>query len=162
MATIDIQMSAEDWMVAATKGAIRQLQAIKQDRMGKDHGSTSQRGVSRRLGDSILGELGEMATARALHSIQTSFFESLRAADIAGRYEVRTTDRDDGCLLLHRTSPDDAIYVLAVVQGLTVSLRGWIQAKDGKKGSNWRRGDPGCFFVPQSDLHPMAGVDFGK
>jgi hypothetical protein len=148
------KLTAEDFMVACTKGAIRQLMAIKYDRMGHDHGGTSHRSIAQRLGDSVIGELGEMAVSRTLGLPITSHFESTSASDVSG-FEVRCTEYQNGHLLLHKSSPDWVNYVLVVINRLEARIPGWIVARDGKQDSYWRNGDPGCFYVPQSALNSI-------
>jgi hypothetical protein len=156
---IKVALTSEDFMVAATRGAVRQLQAIKKGRMGSDHGSSSSRGLSRRLADSVLGDLGEIAVSRVTGLPITSRFEELSAGDLGNRYEVRTTDLRSGHLLLHDSSPDGRIYILAIVSGLEATVCGWIRAADGKHPDYWRDGDPGCYYVPQAHLNDIESLE---
>ena len=55
---IKIEINIEDFMIASTKGGLRQFVNIKKGRIGHDHGDSSKRRVSQRLGDSILGAIG--------------------------------------------------------------------------------------------------------
>jgi hypothetical protein len=150
-----VYLTAEDYMVATTKGAVRQLMAIKKKRVGSDHGLSSKRKMGQRLMDSIIGAMGEIAASRALNKPITSEFEDLKAVDIGGRYEARATEYLDGCLLVHKSSLDDAIYVLVVLRDLKADVCGWVYAREGKKEEYWREGDPGCYYVPQSVLHDL-------
>ena len=150
-----IDLTTEDLMVAATKAAVRQVMAIRKRRIGHDHGAHSKRKMAQRIGDSVIGNLGEMALSQAIGRPITSKFEDLRAKDIDQSLEVRTTEYANGCLLLHKSSPDDAIYVLVIVNDLSARVCGWIKADDGKRPEYWREGDPGCYFVPQSRLNPI-------
>ena len=147
-----VHLTAEDFMVATTKAAVRQLMAIKKKRIGSDHGGSSKRKLGQRLSDSIIGALGEIAVSRAMGLQVTSEFENMGAADIGGSVEVRTTELENGCLLLHRTSPDHRIYVLVTIKELQAKVVGWLHARDGKQPNYWRDGDPGCFFCPQESL----------
>lgn len=149
---IEINLTAEDLMVASTKAAIRQLMAIKYNRIGHDHGSRSNRKMAQRIGDSVIGNLGEMAVSRYLDKPITSNFEDIKAKDIDGKLEIRTTEYKTGCLLLHDSSPDESIYILVVVNELNAKICGWIEAKNGKLKEYWKDGDPGCYYVPQSKL----------
>ena len=149
---IEINLTSEDLMVASTKAAVRQLMAIKNNRIGHDHGSRSKRKMAQRIGDSVVGNLGEMAVSRYLKKPITSEFEDIKAKDIDGKLEIRTTEYKTGCLLLHDTSPDELIYILVVIDDLKAKICGWIEAGNGKLKEYWRDGDPACYYVPQSKL----------
>ncbi len=139
-------------MVASTKAAVRQLMAIKHNRIGHDHGSKSYRKMAQRIGDSVIGNLGEMAVSRYLEKPITSVFEDTKAKDVGGKLEIRTTEYKTGCLLLHDTSPNELIYILVIINDLRATICGWIEAKNGKLKEYWKDGDPACYYVPQSKL----------
>ena len=155
---MNIQLTSEDLMVAATKAAIRQLMAIRKKRIGHDHGAHSKRKMAQRIGDSVIGNLGEIALSQATGKPITSHFENIKAKDIDQSLEVRTTEYPNGCLLLHDTSPNDSVYVLVVVSDLNAKICGWIEAKHGKQQKFWKDGDPGCYYVPQSELNPISNL----
>ena len=152
-----LSLTAEDFMVATTKGAVRQLRAIKTGMMGKDHGSNSNRTVYRRLSDSILGEMGELAVARYLDLPLTSGWNSFRTGDVGGM-EVKTTEQEGGHLLIHKTTPSDSVCILVVMSGLDAKLAGWVKAADVQNPHHWRDGNPGCYWVKQEELRPMEGL----
>jgi hypothetical protein len=150
-----IELTAEDFMVAATKGAVRQLVAIKNKRMGHDHGGKSYRKMTQRLADSILGELGEIAVSKFTGLTQSSTLQITKAADIGASIEVRTTEHANGHLVLYDSSNNDYIFVFVTISGLKATLRGWINPEHGKKAEYFVEGDPDCYFVPQSALNPI-------
>jgi len=55
-----------EFVTASTRAGMRQARAIKLDRVGNDHGDTSNRNIRKRFADSLMGEIGEMATSIAL------------------------------------------------------------------------------------------------
>ena len=74
-------------------------------------------------------------------------------ADV-GPFHVRSTPRDDGCLILHRGDPDDAVFVLVVGVAPALDVVGWLKGAEGKRPEFWRSGGVRhpAFFVPQSAL----------
>ena len=155
-----ITLTFEDLMVALTKTGVRLGIAIKNQKTGYASGLKSHRTMARRIGDGVMGELTEMAASRLLGTQITSALGNMQAADLGNGIEIRSTERPNGCLLLHDTCKDDTPYVLAVINQLTITLVGWIYARDGKRPELWREGDPACYYVPQSELRPMEDLAF--
>lgn len=104
----------------------------------------------------ITGAAAEMAVAKALGVFWPYATDPDWGGDV-GTYHVRSTNRDDGCLILHDRDPDDGVFVLAIGTPRTYRLAGWLTARDGKTAAYWRSNvrEP-CFMVPQHDLAPMA------
>lgn len=151
-----VNLTYEDFMVAATKAAVRQLQAIRKDRLanGRDGGSKASRSIGTRLGHSFVGEMAEIALSRFLNKPVTSEFENMVAVDIGGEYEARGTEHKNGHLLLNPKDHDDKPYGLVVVSGLRTQIIGWIMGADGKQEKYWNpKADRPCWYVPQSALH---------
>jgi len=78
--------------------------------------------------------------------------------DVAG-YGVRSTSRDDGCLLLHDADPDARRFVLMVGDTRDWRVAGVLEAGQGKCAQHWRADDPSrnvraAYFVPQGALEP--------
>jgi hypothetical protein len=97
-----------------------------------------------------------MALAKLLNVFWSGAIGDLRAKD-AGRLQVRSTSRSDGCLILHDKDPDDDVFVLAIGFSPTFKFRGWITGKSGKDKAYWRDpiGGRPAYFVPQSALRPV-------
>ena len=72
-----------------------------------------------------IGCIGEMALAKHLRIAWGHMYYDKHAHDVGG-YEVRSTLRDNGCLLTHE-SDKPAIYVLATLDPVerVINLRGW-------------------------------------
>lgn len=149
-------------MVATVRGGMRQLYAIKNGLVGRDHGASSNRTISRRLADSVLGELGELAVSRATGLEIMSAYGDTASGDIEGGIEVRATEYRGGHLLLHDSSPNDLKYVLVVISGIDANVCGWITASDGKLKEYWRKGNPDCYYVPQEKLLPIESIKEGN
>jgi len=156
METIDL--SYQELILCSTQAAMRQAQACRGGVVGCDHGSTSKRKVKQRLGDKILGEIGETALSRALELPKTSSSNPFDTGDVAQGLEVRATEHQNGHLLLYDSDPNDRFF-LAVVEfapgEIRVSLPGWILAEQGRKPRFRGDGDPPCYWIPQSALNPI-------
>lgn len=102
----------------------------------------------------IEGAAAEMAYAKARDVFWLSVVDDFHAlpGDV-GRTQVRSTDRANGCLLLHHEDPDNAAFVLAVGRAPEFDFVGWGIAGDLKRPEFWREdtGRP-AFFVPQTAL----------
>jgi DNA polymerase I-like protein with 3'-5' exonuclease and polymerase domains len=77
--------------------------------------------------------------------------------DVSG-LEVKSTIRQDGCLILHKHSNPDQPAVLALLEGEgRVVLAGWCFVRDGQSSQFWRDNVPRpCYMVPQSNLRPIC------
>jgi hypothetical protein len=150
-----IQLTGEDFMIATTKGAMRYLVALKQNR-SISHGGKSLRKMGQRLSDGIIGELGEIAVARYTRlPVPPSSSNTMKLADVGDTIDVRTTEHTNGHLTLYDNANPNYNFVLVTLDCLTATIRGWINPKDGKKPEYFRSADPDCYFVPQSALNPI-------
>jgi hypothetical protein len=137
-------------MQAATVGAIRQVQNLR-DKRSPAYGA----GRSNDWQLHIEGALGEFALAKFLDRFPSGAHE-FRARDV-GAWQVRTSSRDDGDLILHDRDDDAERFVLLTGRNGAYQVRGWILAADGKRAEYWRDpvGGRAAYFVPQSALLPM-------
>ncbi len=83
-----------------------------------------------------------------------------RTGHDVGPFEVRASEWDSACLLLHPSDPDDSPFILVIARGHLFCAVGWILGGDGKRVGEWREGQHGrpCFYVPQSALRPMRDL----
>lgn len=144
---MNVELTWPEVLQAAHVGVLRQVFALrhdKQDRYGCADSWTSH----------INGACGELAAAKALGLFWSGAIGDLRARDV-GPYQIRATERLDGCLILHPDDDDNHPFVLVVGSGQHYRLAGWILAREGKQDCWWRGPRP-AWFVPQSELQPMA------
>lgn len=143
-------------VLAATQGAMHTSKACRQGYNSYDHGGQSSRTVSKRLGDSVLGELGEVALSQHLNLPKTSSAD-FSVGDVADGMEVRTTEHPDGHLIVYDTDPDARFFLATVSFGqkIEVSLPGWMLLEDATRPRYKRDSDPPAYWVPQEDLHPI-------
>jgi len=75
--------------------------------------------------------------------------------------DVKSTDRPEGNLIARNDAPGEAaVYVLALVDGSDVTLKGYAMAEELFDRSNMRTlyaGGPLTYFVARDQLHPMPG-----
>jgi hypothetical protein len=158
--TIDLPWS--EFVTASTRAGMRQARAIKLNRVGSDHGSVSDRNIRERFADSLMGEIGEMATAIALQLPHTRGGPKVEEGDIGHGIEVRATHHKNGHLLVFEKDGNEKPFVLAIPDfqqsGISVSMEGWMYGKDAKQKQYWRDSDVGCYWVPQSDLNPIDNL----
>lgn len=117
------------------------------------------------LANDIDGALGEIAVSvgynepwtNAILSIEKWLLSRDNLPDV-GRWEVKSTRRQSGCLLLQTHARPDAPYVLALLSDLpSVKLAGWLYGWEVQQAKHWRTDVPkSCFMAPQRDLRPMG------
>lgn len=158
-----VKLTWEDFMVAIVKGGCRQLQVIKNGRVGHDHGKSSDRQIRTRIGDSVIGELGELAVSRLLRLPVTSALGDSKAADV-GRFEVKTTEWVSGGLPVYDRASDDQVYILVVLvfnrNTIDATVCGWMRAGDAKRDEWFKESfKPPCYLVPQGKLNSMETLE---
>jgi len=112
----------------------------------------------------IEAALAEIAVAKAydLYWEGVARAPSQLRGDVSN-LQVRSTYREDGCLILHEDDPDDALFVLVTGRAPTYTIRGWMKAAEGKSPKWWREGDGRpAFFVPQTALNRSSPVGEGR
>lgn len=137
---------------AARVGCERQIDNLLNE-LKDAHGAPTSEGWQRH----IEGTIGEQSLAKCIDRYWSGNFGDLQAADV-GPYQVRSTIYSTGRLRLHPTDKDDELFVLATGIPPTITIRGWLFAREGKKQEFWSapQKDRWAFFVPQKFLHPMS------
>lgn len=135
--------------LAVTEGCTRRLRGLQKS-MAERHGAA---GRGDAWGLNIEGAAAEYAAAKALNVCWSFAPGPGYDGDIGHGFEVRSTPREDGRLILHESDPDDRPFLLVTGQIPTFTIRGWIMAGDAKKDYFWRDDVPEpAYFVPQSAL----------
>lgn len=147
-----VELSYFELWQAVQVGAMRNLQARRRgrpDNYGKD--VTQMEGG---WGVHIEGAAAEMAVAKFRGAYWDGVWTEIdrERADVAD-VQVRSTMRENGCLILHREDRDDALFFLVVGVAPRFRIAGCIRASEGKQERFWRidTGRP-AYFVPQSEL----------
>jgi hypothetical protein len=148
-----ITLDKTEVLQAVHVGMLRQLNAIYRGRTDA-HGFDGDG-----WGRHVQGALSEYVVAREL-DCHWCVNTDMTRPDV-GPIQVRSTTRRDGRLIIHLTDPDPAAYVLAIGLSLTVwILAGWITGTEAKQDHWWTDPNTGrpAYFIPQSALHPIAGL----
>lgn len=151
-------LTPEEMKLSAEIGRARNDASI-----GAGYKDTYGLSASTALQKHIEGARGECAAAKALGIKWQADVHSegggLNKSDV-GKYEVRSTPRLGGSLILHDEDKDDRIYILVTGKDNVYFVRGWIQCKDGKNKNYWRTDVRyPAYFVPQSALNPIMELE---
>ena len=106
----------------------------------------------------VEGACAECAFAKYLGVYWEARTDPDRTVGDVGGWQVRSTVRDDGHLLLHREDADAGRYVLVTGRAPRLTVRGAIVARAGKRAEWWRQprvDKSACFYVPQAALEPV-------
>lgn len=150
-----VRLSPEEFELAAIAGARRHVGARVRglaDRYGAE-------ALDDAWGVHIEGTAAEMAVAKLLGRYYVPALHVQRAGvegDV-GAYQVRSTTRSDGCLLVKSGDRDEDVFILVVGRAPAFDVKGWIRGRDAKR-EEWSRapnGRPAAFFVPQAELRQI-------
>ncbi len=105
----------------------------------------------------------EMATAKGINQYWTGILGDIHAPDVGLGVQVRQSVSGPS-LILHPADSDAHAFVLALGEGDTFDLKGWILGAAGKVQEYWK--DPQrtgrfAYFVPQSALRPISDLMVG-
>lgn len=106
----------------------------------------------------INGALAEAAFAKVAGLYWGHDVDTFTSKPDVSRYQVRSTKRKNGCLILHDWDKDDEAAFLVITDFPAFEVAGWIWPKEGKK-PEYLKSPPGGFtayFVPQHALHHMT------
>ena len=155
MAAIEIILTYWEMEVAVATGCARYLSALKKG----SNDDTKGNGWREYWASHIEGACGESAFAKWLDVYYLGHVDKYKGGDVGG-IEVRTSLEHDGKLKIRPTDDDNRIVYLVTGRAPRFLIRGWILAKEGKRGEWWGTWDnrPGHWRVPQSVLNePIHG-----
>lgn len=105
----------------------------------------------------IMGALGEYLVARVVDCFPSASMRLGRGGDVA-RWEVRTTSRPRGRLIIRPGDPDDRPFVLVRGFPPVLEIVGVILGREAKR-EQWLyapNGRPPAYFPPDNALTPLA------
>lgn len=142
----EITLTPWEIMTAAQVGVMRQVESMERGHRHR-HGADANNAWNM----NIEGALSECAFAKL-----TGHFWSKGTCggpDVGIHYQVRSTHRHNGCLILHPDDPDRHIFSLMIGSQGTYRYAGSITGHAGKQPELWRTdtGRP-AYFVPQQVL----------
>lgn len=152
---IRVELTDADLELAVHAGAARHIAGLRR-------GATpSYRFAGDCWGIHIEGAAAEIAVAHALGvddftpAVYRERPQTSLEGDV-GRFQVRSTPRLDGSLILHPRDEDDATFILAAGMAPSFRIIGWTKGRIGKAERYWRSDvrEP-AYFVPQRDLRPI-------
>jgi hypothetical protein len=123
-----------------------------------NHASTYERTYLRRMHEEIVGACGELAFCKATGRYFTPSVNTFHGvADVDKKIEVRSTDRDDGSLIIRDNDNPQRWYVLVTGSPPKMTVRGFIKGGKARR-DEWVRDPHGyrkAWFVPQNALSPL-------
>jgi hypothetical protein len=148
-----IKLTRQEMRTAAYTGVERNLHALSKNLVNL-YGATERKTEWQ---NDVVGAIGEYALAKFLNvywnpAIDTNLNDL--PGDV-GMYQVRSTGWPNGCLLMHPSDNDQAPFILAVVEGNTVTLKGWLYGYEGKAVGEIKDPKTNTYWVSQDNLHPM-------
>ena len=142
--------------------AVAITQLVRKQALGNDHGAQGLRSLSTRIGDGVLGAVGELVFAR--HRGMCPEFSASgmsKGHPDVGDYHVRTVKYATGYLPVQEGDAH-GVYVLVVLRTFPFEweVRGWFSHDGTMADENWfdPKGDPPYWRVPQSALAPIESL----
>ena len=147
-----VRLSWAEFIGAAHVGMLR-FAVSESKRL--NHASTYQRTWLERLIEEVIGACGERAWASYSDSYWTGSVDTFHDTPDIGAWEVRSTARSDGCLIIRQNDPPERRYVLVTGEPPTMVIRGWLRGDEARRTEFARNpgGHRDAWFVPQSALH---------
>lgn len=149
------------WSEVAIAARIGEARTIRNRARGNGHRHGKAPGAD--WSGDIEAACAEVAAAKGIgvYLPVTTTPDEDRHGDLGYGLHVRHSDRDDARLILHRDDQDVGLFILVVGRSPIYRLAGFLEAAAGKIERWWS--DPtgdgrAAFFVPQSELHPIAGL----
>lgn len=143
-----VTLAPREYLAVANVGFLENATAIMK-RVPNAHGLADD-GYS----EKIAGAVAEYVVSKALGA-NWQPVKAIGARDV-GAFEVRSTGRADGRLILHERDPDDVPFVLVTGSYPRFTVRGWILGGDGKQPQYWGEWSKRpAYFVPQAALQPI-------
>ena len=146
---VEVRLTPAEMLIGAQAGAMRQVENLK------TNGSKPTHGLKNNAKDwqiHIEGVLAEQACAKYLNRYWSGKGE--RGGIDVYDVDVRSTRHKHGCLIIHKSDPDDRFFYLVTGMNGVYHVHGGMYAGEGKNDEWWREpvDQRPAFFVPQSHL----------
>lgn len=104
----------------------------------------------------VAGAMAELAFAKGTGRYWSPSLDGADAGGDVGEIGVRSSAREDACLILHPGDDPHRYYALVTGRAPTLTVRGWLNGWEAQQDRFWREKVAGrpAFFVPQDKLHP--------
>ncbi len=151
-----VEFSREDMFYLATRGIVRQLDAMELGLEDKPRSA-----LKDHFTNNIFGVFGEAAYARAVgkeYVFRTKTYKS--QSDVGDRTEVRCRTKESYELKVTKEDPIDQEYVLVTWVEGTWKFKVWgsIEGRDAKLDKYWHDLPNGlgfAYWIPKKDLKPI-------
>lgn len=149
-----VELSWTELRLAVLMGGDRNIRTINDGRH-RGGGQPEEDGWT----DHITGAIAELAVAKAFNLYPSLGAKPDTVEGDAGRFQVRSTTRLSGSLILQTYDGDDECFVLVVGRPPCLDIVGWIRGGDGKRPEWWRTDVRyPAYFVPQAALRPLDAL----
>jgi hypothetical protein len=151
---VAVLLTWSELTVAGQIGVLRRVASLQKGR--DDQGHYSEEGPTDWAMD-IDGAVAEIGFAKYRNVFCIPTINTFKAHDVAG-YQIRSTTRTDGRLIIRPGDFDDDDFILAITKAPRVLLVGMINARQAKVPEFWG-GD--CWWIPGArlnDLPPSLAV----
>jgi len=152
-----ITLTPSELLIAGTVGVSRYVENLRTHRHPGRADTGRNTVTGHLLHTHIDGACGEAAFAKAMGVYWNGDVGDMYAPDVNG-WQVRTTTRLDGKLIIRHTDADEARHVLVRGRCPAFQIVGWIEGRIAKS-PEWLEspaGRPAAWFVPDTALHPFA------
>jgi hypothetical protein len=152
-----ITLTPSEILVAGTVGVSRYVENLRTHRHPGRFDKGRNTITEHLLHTHIDGAVGEAAFAKARGVYWNGDIGDMYAPDVDS-WQVRTTRRDDGRLIVRTTDADDARFVLVRSRCPNFQIVGWILGKAAKL-PEWlttTAGRPAAWFVPDTALQAFT------
>lgn len=150
-----VKLTLPEWDLAVNTARLRIISSVSQ---GLNPATTYKRNALTRLTEEVVGACGEIGMAKALGLWFVPGLNTFHvSADVLHDVEVRGTALPHGSLIVRDNDADERRFVLALVDGTSVTLAGWLWGGEAKQ-EKWFRKPPKerpAWFVPQRAVRPM-------
>lgn len=158
-AEVWVTLSLTEMLNATNVGTVRHYESAQ--RNSKESGGFKEDEFSG-LQIHIQGALGEVCVAKVLDLYFDGSVNTYSKPDIGKNIQVRATLKHDGFLRVvkdDKKDNPDHYYFLVTGYAPYLCVRGWMKGSEAKSNEKhfWSMGGrPPYFFIPQSELHPIA------
>jgi hypothetical protein len=152
-----VRLTWDELQRAAGVGVIRHTESLKM-KLKDAHGLKKKDSL---WDYHIQGAIAETAVAKALDIHWQAEVNTFKQPDV-GAFQVRSTDRPYGRLILHNNDADDEIFILAIGKIQQWYICGWCYGSEGKLPKYWEdpQGGRPAYFVRQSALRKMDELEY--
>lgn len=171
MTTFPFNPKAVDWecmlseaeaIMAAGKGMQDLIDSIIRNEVGRDHGRRGTRSMRERVGDTVIGALGEMAFSRCTGQPWPLAKDPTRRLADVGGFELKSTSNPNAAIRLsdqEAARKQDRVFILALGFWPRWKILGWAYGHEVRDRGTWRDDLPDpCWQLWAEDLNPMQDL----